>query len=100
MQHFLLIVGLHVTKRVDASISTIKYRNGPHGGAIGPHISPWILSKNAGFSLAILFLEGLIISFPSEQAVQLKSLDGRTLMFFNVCPSELFMILCIITAPG
>ena len=26
-------------QRVDASINTIKYLNGPHGGVIGPHMS-------------------------------------------------------------
>ena len=30
---------------VDASTKTMKYLNGPHGGWIGPHMSPCILSK-------------------------------------------------------
>jgi len=31
---------------VDTSINTMKYLNDPHGGCIGPQISPCIRSRN------------------------------------------------------
>ncbi|KAF8113068.1 hypothetical protein N665_0057s0020 [Sinapis alba] len=49
---------------LDASINTMKYLNGPHGGWIGPHISPCILSKNIGDSLPTFAGDGRVISFP------------------------------------
>ena len=54
---------------LEASINIIKYRNDPHGGCIGPHISPYIHSRNIGNSLSILTGDGLVINFPREQAV-------------------------------
>ena len=47
---------------VDASINTIKYLKGP--GCMGPQISPWILSKKHGDSIAIFKGDGMIISLP------------------------------------
>ncbi len=35
---------------VDASMKTIKYMSGPHGGCIKLPILPWIYSKNIGDS--------------------------------------------------
>ena len=53
---------------LEASINTIKYKNGPHSGYIGPRISPWIRSRNIGDSVFILASDGLMINFPREQA--------------------------------
>ena len=54
----------------DASTITIKYRNGPLDGCIGPQISPWILCKNVGDSKLTLLSDDLIMSFPCEQVSQ------------------------------
>ena len=54
---------------VKASTRIMKYRNDPHGGCIGPQISPCILCKNDGDSVITLEIDGLVISFPCEQAL-------------------------------
>jgi hypothetical protein len=59
---------------VDASISTMKCMNDPKVGVIGPHISPWILSRNLSGSALILRYDGLKISYLVAHAVQIKSL--------------------------
>ena len=60
---------------MDALINTMKYLNDPHGGCIGPQISPCIHSKNEIDSFLIFSGDGLIINFPCEHAVHEKSLD-------------------------
>ena len=52
---------------LETSINTIKYRNGPHSGCIGQHISPWIRSRNVGDLVFILAGDGLMINFSREQ---------------------------------
>ena len=59
---------------VDASIKTIKYLNGPHGGCMGPQISPCIRSRKLIDSKLILAGDGRIINLPSEQAANEKLL--------------------------
>jgi hypothetical protein len=49
--------------RVDALINTMKYLNVPLLGCIGPHMSPFILSRNFSGSVCILRGEGLKINF-------------------------------------
>ena len=46
----------------------MKYLNGSLGGLIGPHMSPWIRSKNVGDSIPTLAGDGLIFNFPWKQA--------------------------------
>ena len=58
-----------------ASIKTIKYLNGPLGGLIGPHISPWIHFENADDSVSTLAGDGLIINLSWGQASHDNSLD-------------------------
>ena len=60
---------------VDASIKTIKYLNGPEGGWIGPHMSPWILSRNLGDSLSTFIDEGLVKDWV-EDLVITKTFNG------------------------
>ena len=86
-------------QRVDASISTIKYWNDPLDRVIGPHISPWISSKNDGYSVAIFTCDGLVISFPWKQATQDKSLDDETILFFMGCPFEFSIIFASLWKP-
>ena len=57
-------------QRVDASTRTIKYRNGPHSGLIGPQILPWILYRNGMVCLESLAKDGLAVNLASEQALQ------------------------------
>jgi hypothetical protein len=59
--------------RVDVLINTMKYLNDPHDGCIGPHISPYILSRNFSGSVCILRGEGLKINFHVAHAVHKKS---------------------------
>jgi hypothetical protein len=61
--------------RVDASINTMKYVNGPLIGCIRPHMSLGILSINFSGSVCILREEGLKINFPVAHAVHMK-LEG------------------------
>jgi hypothetical protein len=58
---------------VDTSINTMKYLNGPLIGCIGPHMSPYILSRNFSGSVRILRGNGLKINFPVAQVVHIKS---------------------------
>src|SRR5512141_755553 len=58
---------------VEASISTMKYLNGPDRGWIGPHMSPCILARKTGDSSLIFRRDGLVINFPFVQAGQIKS---------------------------
>ena len=51
-----------------ASIETIKQQKGPHGGCVGPRISPCILSKKTGDSNITLLNDGLTINLPCDQA--------------------------------
>jgi hypothetical protein len=69
---------------VDALINTMKYLNDPLIGCIGPHMSPYILSKNFSGSVCILRGEGLKINFPIAQAVHTKSEVLGNL--FKLCP--------------
>ena len=71
--------------------------NGPHGGCIGPHISPCIRSKNVIDSLLILAGECLMINLPWEQAEQENSLGRKIFWFFNECSHEFVIIFYIIT---
>jgi hypothetical protein len=60
-------------QRVDVSINTMKYLNGPLFGCIGPHMSPCIISRNFSDFVCILRGEGLKINFPVAHAVHMKS---------------------------
>ena len=62
---------------VEASIKIIKKQNGPHGGWIGPNMSPCILSKKTGDSDMTLVKDVLIINLPCEQAAHEYSLGER-----------------------
>ena len=62
---------------VEASIKIIKLRNGPHGGWISPHMSPWIRCKKTGDSNMTLVKHGLIINLPCEHAAHEYSLGER-----------------------
>jgi hypothetical protein len=59
--------------RVDASINTIRYLNGPLIGCIGPHLSLCIFSRNFSGSVCILRGEGLKINFPVAHVMHMKS---------------------------
>jgi hypothetical protein len=59
--------------RVDASIKTMKYLNGPLIGCIGPHMSHCIFLRNFSGSVCILRGEGLKINFPVAHTVHMKS---------------------------
>jgi hypothetical protein len=58
---------------VDASINTMKYRNGPLIGSIGPHMSHSILSRNFSGLVCILRGEDLKINFSVAQVMHIKS---------------------------
>jgi hypothetical protein len=51
----------------------MKYINGPPVGCIGPHMSPYILSKNFSGSVSILRGESPKINFLVAQAMHIKS---------------------------
>jgi hypothetical protein len=57
---------------VDASISTMKYLNGPLIGCIRPHISLCILSRIFSGSVCILRGEGRKINFSVAHAAHIK----------------------------
>ena len=84
---------------VDASMRTIKYRNVPQGGCIGPHISPCILSRKFNVSLLTFPGDGLIINFPCEHGIHVM-LIGIVILFFKEWPVELEIILRIMDLPG
>src|SRR5690606_21428151 len=73
---------------VEASTRTIKYRNVPHGGCIGPQMSPCIRSRKFIVSLVTFTSEGLIMSFPCVHATHVRFF-GITLLSFRSCPLEL-----------
>jgi hypothetical protein len=58
--------------RVDASINTMKYLTGSLIGCIGPHMSPYILSRNFSGSICILRGEDVKINFPVAHALHMK----------------------------
>ena len=89
-----------VLHRVDASINTIKYRNDPDMGLIGPHMSPCIRCKNTGDSAFTFRLEGLTINFYVAQSVQTKSSWFGKSLVRKLWPFEVEMILLIIPRPG
>lgn len=51
---------------METYIKTIKYWNSPQGGWMGPHISPWILSKKVEDFKTTLVKDSLIIILPCE----------------------------------
>jgi hypothetical protein len=53
----------------------MKYLNGPKFGAIGPQISPRVLSMNFSGSVLILRGDGVTISFSVAHVVHTKSED-------------------------
>ena len=67
---------------------------------MGPQISPCILYKNEGDSIATFVGDGLTINFPCEHAEQGYSLGKRIFWFFNGWPSEFLIIRRIIIDPG
>ena len=85
---------------LDASINTIKYLKGPHGGWIGPHISPWILSRKDGDSIRTFYGDGLVINLPWEYASHGFSLGKRIFKFFKGCTYVFSIIHLIIIDPG
>jgi hypothetical protein len=70
--------------RVDVSISTMKYLNGPLIGCIGPHMSPCILLRNFSGFVCILRGEGLKINFPVAHVVHMKSEVLEKLAYFKL----------------
>jgi hypothetical protein len=78
--------------RVDASINTMKYLNGPLIGCIRPHMSPCILSRNLSGSVCILRGEGLKINFLVAHVVHMKSEVLRNLASFKLRHMQLPMI--------
>jgi len=70
---------------VDVSIKTMKYINDPHGGCIGPQISPCIHSENEIDSFLLFLVMVLISIFLCERIVHENSLVSRSLLiiFFN-----------------
>jgi hypothetical protein len=70
--------------QVDVSINTTKYLNGPLISCIGPHMSPYILSRNFSGSVCILKGEGLKINFPVTHAMHIKSEVLRNLASFKL----------------
>src|SRR5690242_17213299 len=71
----------------EASTSTIKYRNGPHGGWIGQHISPWIRCRKRGASLWTLVVEGFVINLPCAHGTQRSCKSGAD-AFIKGCPVD------------
>ncbi|PRQ43120.1 hypothetical protein RchiOBHm_Chr3g0465021 [Rosa chinensis] len=80
---------------VDASTKTMKYLNGPHGGWIGPHISPCIRCRKRLESFSVFAYDGLIFNFPNEQAWHNVLLYTRSLLVRG-CPWDEFRIRRII----
>ena len=78
----------------------MKYLNGPDDGWIGPHMSPWILSRKLGLSSLTLVGDGRVISFPKEHAEHGRSFLERTLRSLRGCPVEFSIIRRIIETPG
>jgi hypothetical protein len=70
--------------RVDASINTVKYPNGPHIDYIGPHMSLCILSRNLSGSVCILRGEGIKINFLVAHDVHMKSEVLKNLASFKL----------------
>jgi hypothetical protein len=70
--------------RVDASINTMKYLNGPLIGCIGPYMSPCIILSNFSGSVYILRGEGLKINFLIAHVVHMKSEVLRNLTSFKL----------------
>ena len=64
------------------------------------HIYPCTVSKKTSDSNVTLLEDGLTINLPCEQATHGYSLGKRIFWFFNRCPYECSMILCIIEDPG
>ena len=85
---------------LDASINTIKYLKDPHGGWIGPHIPPWILSIKDGDSIRTFDGDGLVINLPWEHATHGFSLGKRIFRFFKGCQYEFSIIHLIIIDLG
>jgi hypothetical protein len=70
--------------RVDVSINTMKYMNGPLIRCIGPHMSPCILLRNFSGSVYILRGEGLKINFSIAHVMHMKSKVLRNLASFKL----------------
>jgi hypothetical protein len=66
--------------RIDASINSIKYLNGPLIVWIGPHMSSCIFSRNFSGSVCILIGEGLKINFLVAHVMHMKSKVLRNLI--------------------
>lgn len=82
---------------VDESIITRKYLKGPLGGSIGPQISALICSRNCGIENIVFGIDGRVVSFPCEHAIQAVFTFGLTV--FGI-PLESLMILLYIVVPG
>jgi hypothetical protein len=70
--------------RVDVSINTMKYMNGPLIGCMGPHMSPCILLRNFSGYVYILRGEGLKINFSIAHVMHMKSKVLRNLASFKL----------------
>jgi hypothetical protein len=81
---------------IDVSTRTMKYLNGPDNGCMGPHMSPWIHSRNLSGSTWILSDEGLKISFPITHEVQTKSFYFEILVSFKLWPVQFAIIFLIV----
>jgi hypothetical protein len=86
--------------RIDASINTMKYMNGPLIDCIGPHMSPYILSRNFSGLICILRDEGLKINFPVALDVHIKSEVLRNLASLKLGHMQLSIIFLIIPTLG
>lgn len=84
----------------EASMSTMKYLNGPDRGCIGPHMSPYIRARNIGISSFTLHMDGLVINFPVAHAWHMKSSWFRNFFTLILCPCELLIIFLIIPRHG
>ena len=85
---------------LDASINTIKYLKGLHGGWISSHISHWILLRKNGDFIRTFDGDDLIINLPWELSTREFSLGKRIFRFFEGCKYEFSIIHLIIIDPG
>ena len=81
------------------TIHSVCEHMGPNS-LFGPHISPWIRSRNLRGSSLILKYDGLKINFPVAHEVHVISEDCGDLALLKSWPIELHMIFLIIPTLG